>query len=57
MYFIFTEIKEAFTLFDKDGDGTITCAELGTVIRSLGKNPTDAEVVDMINEVDIDGKQ
>jgi len=29
------EFKEAFTLFDKDGDGTIT-KELGTVIRSLG---------------------
>merc|ERR1711900_118476 len=49
------EFKEAFTLFDKDGDGTITTKELGTVMRSLGQNPTEAELQDMINEVDADG--
>ena len=27
------EFKEAFSLFDKDGDGTITTKELGTVSR------------------------
>jgi len=50
-----TEFKEAFSLFDKDGDGTITTKELGTVMRSLGQNPTEAELQDMINEVDADG--
>jgi len=49
------EFKEAFSLFDKDGDGTITTKELGTVMRSLGQNPTEAELMDMINEVDADG--
>ncbi len=29
------EFKEAFSLFDKDGDGTITTKELGTVSGSL----------------------
>merc|ERR1711939_372786 len=49
------EFKEAFSLFDKDGDGTITTKELGTVMRSLGQNPTEAELQDMINDVDADG--
>uniref|UniRef100_A0A8C9CY67 EF-hand domain-containing protein n=1 Tax=Phocoena sinus TaxID=42100 RepID=A0A8C9CY67_PHOSS len=46
------EFKEAFSLFDKDGDGTITTKELGTVMRSLGQNSTEAELQDVINEVD-----
>ena len=28
-----TEFKEAFALFDKDGDGTITTKELGALFR------------------------
>merc|ERR1719207_263588 len=38
-----------------DHDGTILTKELGTVMRSLGQNPTDAELQDMVNEVDADG--
>jgi len=49
------EFKEAFSLFDKDGDNTITTAELGTVMRSLGQQPTESELNDMINEVDANG--
>ena len=49
------EFKEAFSLFDKDGDGTITTNELGTVMRNLGQSPTEEELRDMLNEVDIDG--
>lgn len=49
------EFREAFSLFDRDGDGSITTKELATVIRSLGQNPTEAEIQDMINEVDTDG--
>ena len=49
-----TEYREAFALFDKNGDGTITVNELGTVMRSLGNNPTDGELQDMINWIDKD---
>ena len=49
------EYEEAFSLFDKNGDGTITVNELATVMRSLGSNPTNSELQDMINEVDSDG--
>ena len=48
------EFKEAFSLFDQDGDGTIATSRLGTVMRSLGQNPTEAELQDMLNEVDAD---
>ncbi|NXO02422.1 CALMS protein, partial [Rhinopomastus cyanomelas] len=49
------EFKEAFSLFDRDGDGCITTKELGTVMRSLGQNPTEAELRDMVGEVNADG--
>lgn len=50
------ECKEAFTLFDKDNDGCISTPELGTVMRALGKNPTEAEVRALAKEVDPDGR-
>ncbi|CAG9323448.1 unnamed protein product [Blepharisma stoltei] len=49
------ELKEAFSLFDKDGNGQITTRELGTVMRSIGQNPTEGELQDIINEVDHNG--
>ena len=49
------EFKEAFALFDKDGDVTISTKELGTVMNSLGQKPTLAELEMMIKEVDVDG--
>uniref|UniRef100_A0A8I6Y668 EF-hand domain-containing protein n=1 Tax=Hordeum vulgare subsp. vulgare TaxID=112509 RepID=A0A8I6Y668_HORVV len=49
------EFRAAFSLFDKDGDGTITAKELGTVMRSLGQRPSEEELREMIAEVDADG--
>ena len=34
------EFKQAFALFDTDGNGFVTTDELGTVMRSLGQKPT-----------------
>jgi len=50
------EFKEAFSLFDKDKDGVITTQELGNVMRSLGQNPTETDLQDMIREVDAGGE-
>jgi hypothetical protein len=48
-------MKEAFSLFDKDGDGTIGNEELGAVMRQLGQHPTEAELQNMFLEFDADG--
>ena len=42
------EMREAFQLFDNDGDGFITIRELGSVMRSLGRNPSESELRDII---------
>ena len=46
------DFKEAFSLFDKDGDGIIKISELALLIRSLNQNPTNAEIKEMITEID-----
>lgn len=53
---LFLEYRDAFKFFDKDGNGYITTRELGAIMRSLGQNPTENELQDMVNEVDYDGK-
>ncbi|KAK8520861.1 hypothetical protein V6N13_076996 [Hibiscus sabdariffa] len=45
-----SSMKEAFTLFDTDGDGKIAPSELGILMRSLGGNPTQAQLKSIISE-------
>lgn len=45
-----TEFKEAFMLFDKDEDGTITMAELGVVMRSLGQRPSGMILIFLVHK-------
>ena len=45
------ELRQAFNEFDADGGGTISTRELGYAMRSLGMNPTETELLDIINEV------
>ncbi|XP_042207366.1 calmodulin-A-like [Homarus americanus] len=49
------EFREAFRLFDKDGDGTITKDELGLFMRNLGQFTTEEELDVILDEIDIDG--
>merc|ERR1712117_97860 len=49
------EFKEAFDEFDTDGSGTISPDELLGVLRAMGQNPTEDELLNLVLEVDIDG--
>ena len=49
------DIRETFQVFDKDGNGFISAAELWQVMTIVGKNLTNKEVDEMIREVDTDG--
>ena len=46
---------KAFLPFDKNNDGTLSKKELRTVMRSLGQNPTEAELQDMMHKFNADG--
>ena len=38
------QCKELFAFFDLNGDNSICAKEIGTVLRCMGQNPTDAEI-------------
>lgn len=38
-----------------DGNGYVSVEELGTTLRALGKNPSEAELQEIIKRVDTDG--
>ena len=46
------EMNEAFSLFDKDGDGTISSNEIGIVMKALGENPTDEQIANCLSEME-----
>ena len=49
------EFERAFALLDVEQDGHITIKELVQFMQTLGKKPTESEIMDMINAVDSDG--
>eukprot|EP00092_Neocalanus_flemingeri_P001216 GFUD01001295.1.p1 GENE.GFUD01001295.1~~GFUD01001295.1.p1 ORF type:complete len:150 (+),score=55.52 GFUD01001295.1:74-523(+) len=48
------EIREAFKVFDGDGNGYINRQELACVMGNLGEALTPAEIQGMIDEADVD---
>lgn len=49
------EYRQVFALFDTDGSGAIGNDELGVAMRSMGLNPTEEELHNLVTEVDVDG--
>ncbi|XP_066930098.1 uncharacterized protein [Clytia hemisphaerica] len=45
------EFKEAFGLFDKNHDGSISVQELGEVMSRMGFDPTEGELEDMLHDI------
>jgi len=52
---VLEEYREAYAVFDKEGEGVITRKILTSTMQALGQNPTEAEIQDMIKDVDVDG--
>jgi Ca2+-binding EF-hand superfamily protein len=50
------ELREAFDLLDRDGDGKVDVNDLAAAFRSLGHAASPADLQAMITEVDADGK-
>lgn len=50
------EIREAFRVLDRDGNGFISKQELGMAMRSLGYMPSEVELAIIMQRLDMDGK-
>nr|BAA13630.1 troponin C [Halocynthia roretzi]BAA13632.1 unnamed protein product [Halocynthia roretzi] len=51
-----SEFRTCFDIFVEDTeDGTITAKELGKLMKMLGQNPSEQELKEMVEEVDLDG--
>ena len=49
------EIREAFRVFDKEGNGFISTTELSLVMQNIGDVLSEEETDELIAEADIDG--
>ncbi|XP_021731344.1 probable calcium-binding protein CML15 [Chenopodium quinoa] len=49
------QLLEVFRIFDRDGNGVITAAELAGAMAKMGQPLTYRELTEMINEADANG--
>ncbi len=50
------EIKDAFDVFDRNHDGSISAKELENVLQMLGNNPSKADIQAIMTKVDKNGE-
>ncbi|XP_063711280.1 neo-calmodulin-like [Symsagittifera roscoffensis] len=48
------ELRDVFTVFDKDGDDRITTLEIKQVLSALGRKVSEQQIMEMISSVDLD---
>ncbi|CAO3566181.1 unnamed protein product [Mortierella alpina] len=46
------DLKEAFNLYDRKGTGSIAASDLGSLLRAIGQNPSEAEIKELINQAE-----
>lgn len=49
------QLRDAFSIIDRDNSGKISSDELKKLMRSLGEALSDQELEDLVREVDMDG--
>lgn len=49
------DCQDIFSLLDRNGSGSLDIEELGSGLRGLGLNPTEAEIRALMKEADKDG--
>jgi calmodulin len=49
------EIRDAFDVFDKNGDGLVSIEELLTLMARIGEHLSRSEAEDALRRADIDG--
>ncbi|XP_063430888.1 neo-calmodulin-like isoform X1 [Mytilus trossulus] len=49
------EVRDAFRLFDKNGDGYVTAPELKTILSNNGEKISDEELDALVKDADVDG--
>lgn len=50
------ELREAFEEFDKDKDGLISCKDLGNLMRTMGYMPTEMELIELGQNINMNRK-